>query len=388
MPNPVIYLDNAATTYPKPPSVLEKMLSTYKQKGVSPGRGGYDMAVEADEMVSGVRRKLAGFFGAQDSNRVVFAANATDALNLVLQGCIEPGDHIVSTRLEHNSVLRPLHHMREQGLIEYDLVGFDEKGFVNPEKIAQTIRANTRAVVVCHASNVLGTVQPIEEIGRVCADRAVPLIVDVAQSAGVVPFNMTEWKVAAVAFTGHKCLMGPVGIGGLVLQPGLDVRTTRFGGTGVDSESLFHTQTFPYRLEAGTLNFLGIIGLSEGLDYVLSEGQDVIHSREMKLLRKLRDGLSKVDGIELYSADDLSGHIGVLTVNVRGTSSQDVGTILDADYGIAVRAGLQCAPLVHLDLGTHPHGSVRFSLGPFTSSGDIDAAIDAMTEIAGARTKK
>ncbi len=381
---PVIYLDNAATSYPKPLPVLQKMLSTYMQFGVSPGRGGYDLAVEAEALVSGVRRKTARFFGSSDPDRVIFAANATDALNLVLQGLVQPGDHIVSTRLEHNSVLRPLHHLRESGIIEYDLVPFDGSGFVDPDAIARAIRPRTAAVVVCHASNVLGTVQPIEAIGRVCADRSVPLIVDTAQSAGVVPFRMEEWHVSAVAFTGHKSLMGPSGIGGLVLAPGLDVRSTRFGGTGVDSESPVHTQAFPYRLEAGTLNLLGIIGLSEGLDYVLSQGLETIHAREMELLARLRDGLTGLGGVRLYCAEDLSGHVGLLTAAVRGISSQDVGTILDADFGIAVRAGLHCAPLVHADIGTLPHGGVRFSTGPFNTPADIDAAVEAMAAIAGA----
>ena len=377
----VIYLDNAATTYPKPRSVLERMIEIYAQIGVSPGRGGYDLSVEADRMVNKVRFKLAKFFGSSDPDRVIFAGNATDALNLVLQGCVKPGDHIVSTRLEHNSVLRPLHHMRMQGIIDYDLVPFDGKGFIDPDEVARAIRTHTRAVVVCHASNVLGTVQPIKEIGRVCAERAVPLIVDAAQSAGVISIDMREWLVGAVAFTGHKSLMGPTGIGGLVLQPGLDVRTTRFGGTGVDSESPIHTQTFPHRLEAGTLNLLGIIGLSEGLDFVLSEGREAIHSREMGLLKILRDGLSDLDGVRLLCADDLSMHVGLLTAALSGISSQDAGTILDADFGIAVRAGLHCAPLVHADLGTYPGGCIRFSLGPFTTGADIDAAIEAMTKI-------
>jgi cysteine desulfurase family protein len=344
--------------------------------------------VEADALVNEIRRKLAHFFGSHDPERVIFAGNATDALNLVLQGCVKPGDHIVSTRLEHNSVLRPLHHMHWQGIVEYDLVPFDGKGFVDPDEIAKAIRANTRAVVVCHASNVMGTIQPIKEIGRVCAERAVPLIVDAAQSAGVIPIDMTEWQVGAIAFTGHKSLMGPTGIGGLILGPGMDVRTTRFGGTGIDSESPIHTQTFPYRLEAGTLNLLGIIGLSEGLDYVQSEGQDAIHSREMGLLTRLRDGLSELDGIKLYCADDLSRHVGLLTVTLSGISSQDAGAILDADFNIAIRAGLHCAPLVHADIGTGRDGGVRFSPGPFNTRSDIDAAIEAMTTITRAQKKR
>lgn len=383
----VIYLDNAATTFPKPLSVLEKMLAVYGRRGVSPGRGGYDMAMEAEALVNGVRSKLARFFGSSHPDRVIFGGNATDGLNLVLQGCVAPGDHVVSTRLEHNSVLRPLHELYRRGIIDYELVPFDGKGFVDPEDIGKAIRSHTRIVVINHASNVLGTIQPVEAIGRVCAQRGVPLIVDAAQSAGVIPIDMEKWQVAAIAFTGHKSLMGPAGIGGLVLHPGLYVRSTRFGGTGIDSESLIHTQTFPYRLEAGTLNLLGIIGLSEGLDHVLSEGQEMIHAREMALLTRLRDGLAGLNGIRMYCTDDLSSHVALLTVTVDGISSPDVGTILDADFGIAVRAGLHCAPLVHRDLGTNPHGGVRFSLGPFTTRTDIDAAIEAMTRIAGAAKK-
>lgn len=384
----VIYLDNAATTYPKPRSAMERMVEIYLQRGVSPGRGGYDLAVEADALVSSVRRKLARFFGSNDPDRVLFAGNATDALNLVLQGCTSPGDHIVSTRLEHNSVLRPLHHLRMQRIIDFDLVPFDGMGFVDPNDIAETIRPNTRAVVVSHASNVLGTIQPIEEIVRICSDHGVPLIVDAAQSAGVVPINMEEYQIAAVAFTGHKSLMGPAGIGGLVLSPDFDIRSTRFGGTGIDSDNLIHTQAFPYRLEAGTLNLPGIIGLSEGLDFVLSEGLETIHAREMELLVRLRDGLSEIPGVTLYCAEDLSRHVGLLTVNADGISPQDTATILDADFDIAVRAGLHCAPLVHADLGTSLGGGVRFSLGPFTTPAYIDAAIEAMTEISGAQERQ
>jgi cysteine desulfurase/selenocysteine lyase len=388
MINRTIYLDNAATTFPKPRPVLDRMVAAYWRMGVSPGRGGYDLAVEADALVQGVRRKVARFFGSRHPDRIVFAGNATDALNLLLQGCASPGDHIVATRLEHNSVLRPLYHLRRQNIIEYDLVPFDGKGFVDPQDIARAIRPRTRAVIVCHASNVLGTVQPIEEIGRVCAERAVALFIDAAQSAGVIPIDMERWNVAAVAFTGHKGLMGPTGIGGLALGPGLDVRATRFGGTGIDSKSPIHTESFPYRLEAGTLNLLGIFGLSEGLDYVLGEGQETIHSREMELLKVLRAGLSDLESVSVHGADDLSNHVGLLTATVEGAHAQDVGAILDADFGIAVRAGLHCAPLVHMDIGTYPDGGVRFSLGPSTTRADIDAAINAMEAIAGAQKRK
>jgi cysteine desulfurase/selenocysteine lyase len=382
MTDGVIYLDNAATTFPKPRAILEAMIDVYSRMGVSPGRGSYDLAVEAEDFVNQTRTKIARFFNAPDPNRVIFASNATDALNLAMQGLLEPGDHVVSTRLEHNSVLRPLYHLHERGLIEYDLVPFDSRGFIDPEAIAKAIRANTRLVIVCHASNVLGTVQRVPEIARVCNERNVPLLIDAAQSAGVVPIDMGAWKVSAIAFTGHKSMFGPMGIGGLAIQPELDVKSTRFGGTGVDSKSLIHTQTFPHRLEAGTINLLGVIGLSEGLDFVMAEGLNAIYHRKIELLTRLRDGLSALDRVTLYCQEDLSEHVGIITANVQGMEPADVGSILDADFGIAVRTGLHCAPLVHETLGTYPQGGVRFSLGPLNTQEDIDRAIEAMGAIA------
>ncbi len=382
----LIYLDNAATTFPKPASVLKRMVETYLQMGVSPGRGSYDMAVEAEERVNKIRQKLANFFGAPDPERVIFTNNATDALNLVLQGMLKPGDHVVSTQLEHNSVLRPLNHMHMKGIIEYDLVPFDRKGFVDPGDIVRAITHNTRLVIICHASNVLGTVQPVQEIGRLCSERGVPLFIDAAQTAGVIPIDMKSWSLAGVAFTGHKSMLGPTGIGGLVLDPGIEIEPTHFGGTGVDSKSLMHTPSFPHRLEAGTLNLLGIIGISESLDFLLKEGIEAIHKREMKLLRKIRDGLSLFKEITIFCGEDLSDHVGLLTVNVKGMNPEDVGSILDADFGIAVREGLHCAPLVHESLGTSPKGGVRFSLGPFTTENDINTALAAMATIV--RTKE
>lgn len=384
MPDKLIYLDNAATTFPKPASILNRMIETYSRVGVSPGRGSYDLAYEAQELVSETRQKVARFFGAPDPDRVIFTGNATDALNTALQGLLHPGDHVVTTRLEHNSVLRPLYHLSRKGIIEYDLVPFDERGFVDPGDIVAAIRPNTKLVIVTHASNVLGTVQPVGEIGRRCAERGVPLLIDAAQTAGVIPIDMGAWQAAAVAFTGHKSMLAPAGIGGLVLDRQVEnIEASRFGGTGIDSGSLVHTQDFPYRLEAGTLNLPGIIGLSESLDYLEEAGIEAVHSREMGLLERLRDGLSVLTGVELYCAQTPSNHIGLLTANVRGLDPADVGAILDADFNIAVRVGVHCAPLVHQSLGTSPYGSVRFSVGPFNTADDIDYAIQAMDEIAG-----
>ncbi len=383
MTDHLVYLDNAATTFPKAPGTLEAMVATYRRLGASPGRGNHDLAAQAGELVDEARARVARFFDAPDPDRVVFGANATDALNTVIGGLVRPGDHVITTRLDHNSVLRPLHHLAETGVITWDAAPFDGQGIVDPDAVAGLLGPRTRLVVMTHASNVLGTVQPVGEIARLCAERDVPVVIDAAQSAGQVPVDMAALGVAGVVFTGHKSLYGPTGIGGLVLRPDLDVGTTRFGGTGMDSASLDHSRTYPLRLEAGTLNLLGVIGLLAGLGFVEGEGLDVIHARETSLLTSLRDGLAAIAGVTLYAADDLADHVAVLTANVDGIHPQDVGSILDGDYGIAVRVGVHCAPLVHRDLGTIDRGAVRFSLGMFTTGDDIDRAVIAMREIAG-----
>ena len=381
MTHPLIYFDNAATTFPKPAGVLSKMVETYERTGVSPGRGSYDLAVAAEDLVFDTRKRLARLFGAPDPDRVIFSGNATDALNICIQGLIRPGDHVVSTRIEHNSVLRPLYHLKQKGLIEYDLIPFDKMGFVDPDDIVAAVKPNTRLVIVCHASNVLGTIQPVHEIGPLCRRKGVPLLVDAAQSAGVIPIHMDNWGIGAVAFTGHKSLMGPTGIGGLVVHPELYLQTTRYGGTGIDSESPIHTRDYPHRLEAGTINLMGIMGLSEGLRFVLKEGIDAIHHREMRLLTRLRDGLSSLERVESYCTQDLENHVGLMTLNILEMDPGDVGAILDADFDMAVRVGLHCAPLVHEGIGTFPRGGVRFSLGPFNTEKHVDRAVEALSRI-------
>ncbi|TAL39299.1 MAG: aminotransferase class V-fold PLP-dependent enzyme [Spirochaetes bacterium] len=377
----MIYLDNAATVFPKPEAVLKKMMDTYQAVGVSPGRGDYDLAMTASDLVMDIRGHLCRFFGGDDPERVVFASNASDALNLIIQGMIEPGCHVVSSRLEHNSVLRPLHHFQKQGIITYDLVEFDGQGRIDPEDIARAIKPATRMVIINHASNIIGTIQNVEAIGRVCQNHDVPFILDAAQSAGLAPIRMREWGISALAFTGHKSLMGPSGIGGLVFAGDVDIRTTRFGGTGIDSESLEHTQTYPHRLETGTPNLLGIIGLGAGLEFVEQAGIDTTRIREAALAQRLAQGLSEIPAVRIHGPSGWDDRLGVLMINVNRMVPEDVGAILDGDYGIAVRTGLQCAPLVHRDLNTFPYGGVRFSVGPFNTVSDIDAAISALAEI-------
>jgi cysteine desulfurase/selenocysteine lyase len=381
----IIYLDNAATTFPKPHEVLSEMHEVYARLGVSAGRGTYDLAAQAEETVSEVRNQICEFFGGDDPERVVFAYNATDALNTLILGLVTPGCHIVSSRLEHNSVLRPLHHLRREGIISYDLVPFDAQGFINPHDVADSIRPETKMVILTHASNVLGTIQPVEEVGIICRESGVPLILDVTQTAGVLPINMKILGVDAVAFTGHKALMGPTGIGGLVLRSGLDIRPTRFGGTGMDSSSLLQTETYPFRLEAGTINLLGIIGLSAGIHYVIKHGLENTYQNEMSLLKRLRDGLAELEPVHMYCGDNLDNHVAVLLCNIEGMDARDLGDILDGDFHVAARSGLHCAPLVHLDLGTSPSGGVRVSPGPFNTSRDVDVVVDAMREIVTSR---
>ncbi len=384
--NRIIYLDNAATSFPKPREVLEKMVDTYARLGVSPGRGSYDLAVEADELVFGIRKKIARFFGAPDPERVIFAANATDALNMAIQGLLRPGDHVVSTRLEHNSVLRPLYHLRKLYGIEYDLVPFDCRGQIDPDEIDKFIRPSTRLVIICHASNVLGSVQQVSRIACICSERRVPLLLDVAQSAGHIPVDMSGWHIQAIAFTGHKALLGPGGSGGLVLSPELDVVSTRFGGTGIDSGSPVHTQDFPHRLEAGTLNLAGIFGLSAGIDYLKKEGFPGNGPPwEMALINRLYEGLCSLPGVVIHSPPPPEQGVPVLTCSIKGMTSADVGDILDGDFQIAVRTGLHCAPLVHETLGTDVTGAVRFSPGRFNTEWDIDRAIEAMAAISAGR---
>ena len=381
VPEKTIYLDNAATTFPKPRGVLEEMIEAYSRLGVSPGRGSYDLSMEAEEEVTAVRRRICQFFGGSNPERVIFSYNATDALNTLIQGLISPDSRVVTSRLEHNSVLRPLHHFSERGLIHLDFVPFGEEGFIDPLSVAQAITPETGFVILTHASNVLGTIQPVERVGAICRERGVPFLLDVTQTAGLIPIRMDEWGVSAVAFTGHKAMLGPTGIGGLVLCPGLDVRTTRFGGTGVESRSLNHTQAYPFRLEAGTINVAGVYGLSAGLRYLSHQGIEKLRAGETFLAGRLRDGLKSIKGIRVYGPGTGDRTVPIVLCNVDGMDPEDVSTILDGDFGIATRAGLHCAPLIHQHLGTSPKGGVRFSLGPFNTADEIEKVLEAMAAV-------
>lgn len=382
--NNLIYLDNSATTYPKPEEVYRFMDSFYREHGVNPGRSGFDAALEAEEIVMSTRKLLTEFFNTGgDSNRLTFSYNATDSLNMIIQGLLQKGDHAVTTMLEHNSVLRPLHHLEINEVINVTHVMFDKKGFIDPGDIKKAIRKNTKMVIVNHCSNVIGTVQPVAEIGKICKEAGVFFIVDTTQSAGTISIDMQAMGIDVVVFTGHKCLLGPTGIGGSYVMENVPVKYTRFGGTGVRSAQLTHLDEFPYRLECGTLNLVGVAGLNAGVKWILKNGMDSLHNKEMLLWEKLRNGLKEIENVKIYCADSSVNHNAIISFNVEGFDAGDVGTMLDVDYNIACRTGYQCAPKVHIGLGTDKiHGTVRLSIGPFNTEEHINTAIDAVKEIA------
>lgn len=382
----MIYLDNSATTFPKPDVVYDFMTDFYRKHGVNPGRSGFDAAIETEEVVQDTRKMLTSLFNGDDPNRLTFSYNASDSLNMILQGLAEPGDHVITTMLEHNSVLRPLYHLQMNNVIEVTYIPFDQHGYVNPDDFKKAIRKNTKMAVVNHCSNVIGTVQPLAEIGKICKEAGIWFVVDCSQSAGAIPVDMKSMGIDVVVFTGHKCLMGPTGIGGSYVMEGVPVKSTRFGGTGVRSAQKTHLEEFPYRLECGTLNIVGVAGLFAGVKWVLGQGIEQLHNQEILLWDKLRQGVQKIDNVITYCAESTENQNPVLSLNIKGFESGDVGTMLDVDYEIASRTGLQCAPLVHSGLGTDKiHGTVRLSIGPFNTEEQIDIAIRAIEDIASIR---
>jgi cysteine desulfurase family protein len=390
----MIYLDNAATTFPKPEIVHDTVREFYRQSGVNPGRTGCDLAVEAEQKIHGTRQHLSRFFNRslveagveKDPNRMVFAHNATIGLNLIINGTVGSGDHMVTTVVEHNSVIRPVNHRVRDAGAEATFLDVDGEGFVNPDDIRNAIRPNTRLVIVNHGSNVTGVVQDLRAIGAVCREAGVPLAVDAAQTAGVLPVDMEDCHISFLVFTGHKAMFGPTGTGGVCVADDAEIRGTVYGGTGVRSAVPYHLEEFPYRLEAGTLNLAGIAGLCAGIHWIEEQGRSEIHAREMRLLAMLQDGLSDIRGVTIHGTRRLDRRVAVLSITVDHYDPSDVGVILDVDYGIQTRTGLQCAPLIHEHMGTSPRGTVRFSPGAFTTDAHVETAIRAVAEIAADRT--
>ncbi len=388
----LIYLDNAATSFPKPDEVHDAVRDFYSKYGVNPGRTGCDLGVTAEQMIHVTRRRLSAFFNrslveagkTKDPNRLIFSLNATMSLNLIINGTVRAGDHIVTTLLEHNSVIRPVNHKVLEGA-EATFVRPDAEGYLDPDDVRQALKKNTKLVIVNHASNVTGVVQDLPAIGAVCRTAGVPLAVDSAQTAGVLPLDMTTCHISFLAFTGHKGLLAPTGTGGICVADDAEIRGTVYGGTGVRSADRYHLTEFPYRLEAGTQNLAGIVGLSAGLEWIERRGLDAVYRHEMELLGLLQAGLAEIPGVHVCGTKNLTRRVATLSITVDHYDPGDVGTILDVDYGIQTRTGLQCAPLIHEHMGTMPRGTVRFSVGPTNTRAEIERAIQAVAEIAADR---
>jgi len=382
---PFIYLDNASTTFPKPECVYKFMNSFYRQYGVNPGRAKGYAYQQAEIILSRTRSRLTRFFNSRNHNRLVFTYNATDALNMIISGILKNGDHVVTTNLEHNAVIRPLNHLALKINIEVDWVSCDRYGFIDPDDIKKRIKKNTKLVIVNHCSNVIGTIQPVTDIGKICGKAGVIFAIDAAQTAGVIPIDMEKSNIDVIAFTGHKSLLGPMGIGGLQIKNRINIEPIRFGGTGILSEKKYQPEQFPYYLECGTLNMVGVAGLFAAQDYLDEKGVSNIYRHEMKLAKMLYQGLRPIKKIILYNKPVMGTHIGMISFGIKGITPEKIGSILESKYGIYSRAGLHCAPLIHKHIGTITGGTVRLSIGPFNTATEIEKTILAISEIASQR---
>jgi cysteine desulfurase family protein len=383
----MIYLDNAATSFPKPEPVYRGMEAFVRASAANPGRGGHRRAVEAEGMINDTRRLLARLFGVPRPERIIFGHNATDGLNMAIKGVLRPGDHAITSVLEHNSVSRPLNRLEQDGVITLTRVEATAEHRIDPDDIARAFRPNTRLVALTQASNVTGTIQPIGAIGRIARERGALLLVDAAQSAGVVPIDCERDGVDLLAFTGHKGLLGPTGTGGLVVGERAEVRTWREGGTGGDSTRPVQPEEFPHRLEGGTPNVFGIAGLREGVRLILERGVEDVLAHERGLVKTFFEALERPERLAWYGADRViaerngDGRVGLVSVNLSGFAPAEVGAILDEQFDIAVRPGLHCAPYAHRHLGTFPNGTVRLSAGFLTTADDMRRAAAAFDEI-------
>lgn len=380
----ITYLDNAATSWPKPPCVIEAMSRFLAEVGANPGRSGHRQSVEAARVVFGAREAVARLLALDDPLRVVFAANATQALNLAICGLVRPGGHVITTGMEHNSVIRPLRALEAAGA-SVTVVPCSAQGVLDPADVERAVRPETVLIVTTHASNVVGTIMPVSELASIARAHGLLLLVDGAQSVGAVPFLFGELGADLLAFTGHKALLGPTGTGGLVIGPRVDVARLEplvRGGTGSRSESQLQPDFLPDRYESGTLNAVGLAGLAAAIDWVLARGVEQIRVREVELTTSLLSGLVDTPGVTVHGIRDAQRQVSVVSLTIDGTEPGGAGRRLDEEYGVAARIGLHCSPLAHETLGTYPDGTVRLSLGAFTTEADVTRAVLAVRGLA------
>ena len=374
------YFDNAATSYPKPDEVYSVLIETMRNKGGNPGRGSHRMAIEAFRAVYETRVKLAKLFNIDDPLRIAFTQNATMSLNFAIKGVLEKGDHVITTSLEHNSVLRPLFSMEDQEKVDLTIVEADYQGLISIEDIEKSIQKNTKAIVITHASNLTGTIIPIEKIGEIAKKHGILLIVDASQSAGVLEIDVNKMNIDILCFTGHKSLFGPQGTGGIYLRKGVEIRPLMEGGSGSHSKLKRQPQEMPDLLECGTLNAPAIAALGAGVDFILKTGMENIRKHENEITEAFIKGVKGIEGVRVYGPET-EKRTPVVTLNIGDIDPAELSALLDEEYDIAVRPGMHCAPLAHRSIGTYETGAVRFSFGYFNTIKEVTEAIKALKEI-------
>lgn len=376
----MIYMDNAATTMQKPEEVVKAVCDALCSMG-NAGRGASESSLLASRVIYGAREKLASFFGAEDARCIAFTANSTQSLNIAIKGTLKPGDHVISTVLEHNSVLRPLQECREKG-VEVTILGCDRKGNISYEEMESAVKSNTKAIVCTHASNLTGNMIDLYRVGKIAQAYHLLFIVDASQTAGVYPIDVQKMGIDILCFTGHKGLLGPQGTGGLYVREGVKVRPLLSGGSGVDTYNIHHPDIMPTALEAGTLNGPGIAGLSAAISYLEQTGIDAVRERELSYMRRFYEGISRLEGVKVYGDFDTQYRCPIVSFNIRSYDSSEVSDELSMTYKIATRPGAHCAPLMHRALGTEEQGAVRFSFSHFNTEDEIETAIAAVRELA------
>mgnify|MGYP001237857405 FL=1 len=378
----MIYLDNAATSFPKPACVCREMDRCMREYCANPGRGGYALSLRAGMAVTRARDTVCRLFNIRDSMRLAFTKNATEALNIAIKGLASPGCHVITTAMEHNAVMRPLRTLERDLGIEVSVVKGNGFGEIDPFDIRREVKRNTALIVCTLSSNVNGIIMPIAETGRIAREYGIPFLVDASQGAGSLPIDVEAWHIDMLAFPGHKGLMGPQGTGGLFVREGIRLRSLMEGGTGSNSEYVFQPEIMPDFLESGTLNTPGIVGLGAGADYVMKIGAGTVHEYKSRLARLLAEGLKHIPGVTLYSIADKERNSGIVAMNLSDMDPAKLSFLLDKDYGICTRAGLHCSPAAHNALGTLGRGSVRFSVGCFNTENDVIYAVEAVERTA------
>lgn len=376
----MIYLDNAATTFQKPRCVIEAVASAMEHMG-NAGRGASDAALDASRTIFNAREALADLFGAEHPSCMVFTANSTESLNIAIKGLFSPGDRVVTTMLEHNSVLRPLYELEELG-VELEIVPADERGVLDYAALEAAVTPGTRGVVCTHASNLTGNMVDIARVGKIAHAAGSVFVVDASQTAGAFPINVQELGVDVLCFTGHKSMLGPQGTGGMYVRSGLEVRPLLSGGSGIDTYNRHHPSQMPTALEAGTLNGHGIAGLAAAVGYLNETGMETIRSRELELMRRFYDGVRTVPSIKVFGDFDAELRAPIVALNIGDYDSSEVSDELNLTYGIVTRPGAHCAPLMHKALGTVSQGAVRFSFSHFNTEEEVDSAVQALAELA------